>query len=300
VIKQAQLRTCDLCGATDADFLMAPARLDGPLVKCRRCGLVYVGHRIQDYTFAGFDADKSRALSERVRALGLVDEMVEQSEAPWRAKLCRARLHQLHRYITRGKLLEVGCAAGDFLQAAAQAGFEVEGVETDPYTSVEARTVHGLKVTTGALRDAAYPADHFDAAVMFHVLEHLDSPRRTVEELHRVLKLGGILAIETPNIDTVWFRLFGPRWRQFIPDHYYFFTPRTLGRLLEEVGFRVLEVRRAARPMSVRLFVDRLRRLNSILGQMLGGVAGALGLQDRTLHLKLGDVMLAFAQKIGS
>jgi SAM-dependent methyltransferase len=132
---------------------------------------------------------------------------------------------------------------------------------------------------------------------MLHVIEHLDSPRQTVNEIHRVLKPGGIAVIETPNIDTIWFRLLKTRWRQFIPDHYFFFTPRTLGRLLENTGFRLLEIERVGKPMSVRLFADRVRRFNPLLGKILSSLTRAVHLEDRTLHLNLGDIMLAFAEK---
>jgi 2-polyprenyl-3-methyl-5-hydroxy-6-metoxy-1,4-benzoquinol methylase len=271
--------------------------LDGPLVRCNHCGLIYVGERGHDFTFIGADEEKSRTLAERVRALGLVDESVEVAEAPWREKLFADRLRHLQRYVAGGRLLEVGCASGEFLRLAARAGFEVEGVEPEPHTSVQARETHGLNVFTGTLTEASYPSDSFDVVVLFHVLEHLDSPRQTVTEINRILRPGGVLAIETPNIDTIWFRLLRTRWRQFIPDHYYFFTPRTLSRLLEATGFRMLEVKSVGKPMSIRLFVDRVRRFNPTLGTTLSRLARKLHLENQTLHLNLGDVMLGLARK---
>ncbi|MCS6805701.1 MAG: class I SAM-dependent methyltransferase [Acidobacteriota bacterium] len=275
-------------------------RLDGPLVRCQQCGLMYVGQRRHDFTFATTDQGKSRALAARVEALGLVDASVEAAEGPWREKLFADRLRRLQRFIRHGRLLEIGCATGEFLQLAAQAGFQVAGVEPDPQTSALARDRHRLDVTTGTLPEAAYPANRFDVVVMLHVLEHLDSPRQTLHEVHRLLNSGGILLIETPNIQTIWFRLLKTRWRQLIPDHYFFFTPHTLSRLLELTGFRPLQITSVGKPMSVRLFTDRLRRMSPPLGKILTHLIHALRLQDRTLHLNLGDIMLAFAQKTPS
>lgn len=291
------VRPCDLCRETDASFLLECDRLDGPLVQCRRCGLIYVGERREDFTFAAADEEKSRALAARVRALGLVDEAIETAEAPWRERLFSDRLDRLRRHVERGSLLEVGCASGEFLRLAARAGFQVCGVEPDPQTSARARKLYGLHVITGTLAEAKLPPNAFDAAVLFHVLEHLDSPRQTIAELHRLLKPGGILAIETPNIDTIWFRWLGRRWRQFIPDHYYFFTPRTLSHLLQDVGFRPVEIRRVGKPMSLRLFLDRLRRLSPRWSRWLGSWARRLHLEERTVYVNLGDIMLAFAVK---
>lgn len=291
------IRSCDLCGSSQAAPVLTCERLDGPLVCCQQCGLMYVGERRQDFTFATTDLEKSRALATHVQSLNLVQATVEAAEGPWREKLFADRLRRLQRFVTHGRLLEIGCATGEFLQLAAQAGFQVTGVEPDPQTSALARDRYRLDVTTGTLLEAAYPANQFDVVVMLHVLEHLDSPRQTLQEVHRLLNPGGILLIETPNIETIWFQLLRTRWRQLIPDHYFFFTPRTLGRLLEITGFRPLEIKSVGKPMSVRLFTDRLRRLNPLLGKILNRLAHALHVQDRTLYLNLGDIMLAFAEK---
>src|SRR5262249_56230010 len=116
----------------------------------------------------------------------------------------------------------------------------------------------GLDVYSGALRDAGFPDGHFDAAAMYHVIEHVTSPREELRELRRVIKPGGWLVLETPNIATLWYRLLGARWRQFIPDHIFFFTPRTITRLCESGGFEVPELRRVGKARGLRLFLNRL------------------------------------------
>lgn len=289
---------CDLCGRTDARFLMTCERLDGPLVQCRRCGLVYVGERREDFAFSRFDPERSRRLAERVRALALVDEEVEAREAPIRERVMQERLQWVRRFVASGRLLEIGCADGAFLALAARAGFHAHGVEPDPTTSARARQHTGIHVFPGTLADAQYPAASFDVVVLFHVLEHLDSPRRALQEIHRVLRPGGVVVLETPNIASVWFRLFGRRWRQFIPDHYYFFSPATLTRLLEENGFRVLALTHPRRTVSLRLLADRLRRWHAPLGRFFMRGLARLGWEERTLTLRLSDVLLAAARRM--
>ena len=72
---------------------------------------------------------------------------------------------------------------------------------------------------------------------MLHVIEHLDSPHETVKRVAEVLRPGGAVLIETPTIDNLWFRLAPKRWRQLIPDHYFFFSRATLERLLRNAGW---------------------------------------------------------------
>jgi 2-polyprenyl-3-methyl-5-hydroxy-6-metoxy-1,4-benzoquinol methylase len=294
------MRACELCGASNPEFLLGSERLDGPLVRCRRCRLVYVGSRSRDYTFSGMDPERSRSLAERVEALGIVDHGVEDAEAPWRRLVHERRLERVARHAAGGRLLEVGCASGEFLEIAAAAGFEVEGLEPDPGTSAGARERAGLPVRTGTLDDAAYPPGSFDVVVLWHVLEHLDSPRRAIEEARRILRPGGVLGVETPAIDTLWFRVLRSRWRQLIPDHYFFFGRETLTRLIEGEGFQLLELEKVGRPMSLRFAADRVRRIHPGLGAVARRTVSALGAEERTVTVNLGDIMLALARAPGA
>ena len=113
-----------------------------------------------------------------------------------------------------------------------------------------------------------------------------------------VLAPDGWLVLEAPNLQNVWYRLLGARWRQFIPDHLYFFTPATLQRLCEQNGLRVSECRSVGKAMSVRLFISRISRYSPRLARRLQAVSQRLALDELTLRLKLGDVMRLYAQKI--
>jgi SAM-dependent methyltransferase len=192
-------------------------------------------------------------------------------------------------------LLEIGSSTGEML-AAANSTFAATGVEADEKNSRIANA-RGLDCFSGTLADARFPDRSFDVAAMYHVIEHFPSPRAELRELHRVIKPGGWLAVETPNIATLWFRMLGARWRQFIPDHIFFFTPQTITRLCEENGFEVRELRNAGKAMSVRLFVNRLGRYHRPTANLIGAVSSRLNLSDRTLRLNLGDVMRLYAKR---
>lgn len=301
-------KSCDLCGASDVSFVLATSRLDGPLVCCRRCGLFFVvlpennsPNRKQNngqnngQTSGSHIAAEMARLSERALELSLVEPLVEQGEQPWRELMARERLADLQRFATGGRLLEVGCSTGEML-AAAQSSFTAFGVEADEASSNVAVT-RGLNCTHGTLAEAKFPDGHFDVAALYHVIEHFPSPRAELRELHRVIAPGGWLVIETPNIANLWFRLLGARWRQFIPDHIFFYTPATLTRLCEESGFEIHELRNVGKAMSARLFISRIGRYHSPSARMLSAVSRRLNLDDRTLRLNFGDVMRLYARR---
>ena len=241
-------------------------------------------------------ASEMARLAERARALDLISPEVEESERPWREMTARERLDDLKRFFTKGRFLEIGCSTGEML-AAASSSLAAVGVEADERTSRAAR-VQGLEVFGGTLRDARFPDGHFDAAAMYHVIEHVPSPREELRELRRVIKPGGWLVLETPNIATLWYRLLGARWRQFIPDHIFFFTPRTITRLCEGGGFEVRELRSVGKAMSLRLFINRLGRYHRPSANLLEAVGDRLRLSDLTIRLSLGDVMRLYARRI--
>jgi SAM-dependent methyltransferase len=290
---------CDLCGASDAAHLLDSERLDGPLVRCRRCGLVYVGTRNADFTFAHADGARSNALADRVAELGLVRHDVEDAERANRIAADHERLERLRRRIPSGRLLDVGAATGTFLEVAGAAFDDAHGVEPDPITSAQARAA-GHAVATGTLDDLTRPYGGFDAITMLHVIEHLDSPRAALERVHDLLRPGGVVMIETPTTDCVWFR-FEParsRWRQLIPDH--FFSRATLTELLRRTGFEPVDHVKVGRRVSLRFAADRLRRSGLPLAGAVPPLVGALKLEDRTLRLNPGDIMSVIAVKAPS
>jgi ubiquinone/menaquinone biosynthesis C-methylase UbiE len=235
-------------------------------------------------------------LAERARSLALVDPKVESNERPWRELTARERLKDLRRFVTNGRFLEIGCSTGEML-AAASSSFTSMGVEADEKSARAARA-HGLDVFNGTLSDARFPDRHFDAAAMYHVIEHVPSPRAELRELYRIIKPGGWLILEAPNISTYWYLLLRSRWRQVIPDHIYFFTPQTITRLCEKSGFEIRELRSVGKAMSVRLFINRIGRYHRPSASLLEAVSDRLNLSERTVRLNLGDVMRLYARRL--
>jgi 2-polyprenyl-3-methyl-5-hydroxy-6-metoxy-1,4-benzoquinol methylase len=146
-------------------------------------------------------------------------------------------LHELESVAARGRLLDIGCATGDFLVAARQAGWQTQGVELSAY-AVEVARRHGLDVRVGTLTEAHLPPASFDAVTMLDVIEHLSDPLSELKEVHRVLRPGGIVCLETPNWQSIYRRLLRRRWAALQPRvHLVYFERRTATDLLERAGF---------------------------------------------------------------
>ena len=162
-----------------------------------------------------------------------------------------AGVHQL-RGEWRGRLLDVGCGAGDGLARLAALGWRGEGVEPDPAAAAAARA-RGLAVATGTLEAQRHPDGAFAAVTLVHVLEHVPAPGATLAACARLLAPGGRLVIETPNAGAWLHGVFGRDWRGLEPPrHLQVFTLASLTALVRAAG---LEVERAfASPKSAAFF----------------------------------------------
>lgn len=227
---------CNLCGSDQWRTLRTvPLQRFGPpgsfnLVQCQGCGLLYLNPRpspeeMKDYY--------PQAYREYRASIGKSVHRRYQEE----------KLRKVQAHSRGGRLLDVGCADGSFLQMAQQAGWEVRGVELAEDSAVYAREALGLDVFKGELSEAGFPAEHFDVVTFWHVLEHLHNPLRELLEAHRILKPDGLLIVEVPNIASWQARLFKTNWRALdTPRHLYHFSPDTLKAMLAEAGFACFKI----------------------------------------------------------
>jgi SAM-dependent methyltransferase len=134
-----------------------------------------------------------------------------------------------------GRLLDVGCGRGTLVKLARAAGFEAYGLERHypgappaPYVLYQ------------DLADCGFPAGHFQAVVLWHVLEHLPDPVATLQEIRRVLKPGGCLSVAVPNVGGAQALASGAHWFHLdLPRHFWHFSPPALEALLERSGFHI-------------------------------------------------------------
>lgn len=145
-------------------------------------------------------------------------------------------------YKQSGRLLDIGCASGVFLNHFRQkTDWEVTGLEINAGAAEYARKHYGLNVKTGTLEDRFFPADYFDAVTLWDVLEHLHDPVASLKEIHRILKPGGIVVFRVPNGKSWDAQFFGPYWVGLeAPRHLFIYDPHSVSKLLQKSGFQCL------------------------------------------------------------
>lgn len=141
-----------------------------------------------------------------------------------------------------GKLLDVGCGGGRFLNRMKKRGWAVEGTDFDEQATRKVSSRYGIQTHVGDLAQCALAADSFDVITMSQTIEHLYDPLATLHESLRILKPGGLLVMTTPNALSLGASEFGAFWRGWeAPRHLHLFSVDSLQRLTQRAGFNVTE-----------------------------------------------------------
>jgi SAM-dependent methyltransferase len=251
--------SCNLCGA---DNTVPVAEVDGfHIVRCRQCGLLYVNPRCQEgvlqkiYTETYYDHDGIR---NGLEFFGYDDYVADEENI----KITFARrLQTIERYVSNGRLLDIGCATGFFLALARAKGWDVVGTEVSQFSVRYAQEKLGLDVRLGTLRNLDFAAGAFDVVTMWDVLEHVTDPLAELQEIRRILRDGGLLSIITPDAGSLVARLLGKRWEEFrrVREHVYFFSRRTIAEMLHRAGFDVLKFESAGKAFYLGPAIERLK-----------------------------------------
>lgn len=274
---------CPMCGADDGALLVESGDLlhPGPerfrMLTCGRCGHLYqsprptlaeIGrHYPPDYApFQRAIEDEPSPLRRLERRYGLRTRCMAVQRAAGAA----------------GRLLDVGCATGLFLDGMRRLGWDVAGVEPDERAADYARGRFGLSIFPGRLEHAPYPAGSFDAITLWDVLEHVHDPRHTLADLARLLRPGGLLVLSLPNPDSLEARLLREHWLGWdLPRHLNLFRPRQLRAHLGQFGLRTERIRSPIHGYALLVMSLEQR----ILAR--GGDAARVGRALRSLPLRL-------------
>jgi 2-polyprenyl-3-methyl-5-hydroxy-6-metoxy-1,4-benzoquinol methylase len=232
---------CPICKSTAQKLLH---KLDeGQLIRCKSCNAVFfTPFPTAEELRAYYD---SIAYREGYQACEMTDQGFSEN-----------RYYQLSQILSRydagqkmlaglksGKsLLDAGCGVGDFLAVAQHHGWQVEGVEISARAAQAANHRVGERVKVGEVVHLEFPHT-YDLITSYHVIEHLLDPVLTLSRFHDLLKPGGVLFLETPNIDSLGARIRGKNWSHIIPpEHIVYFGLNSLAYSLRQAGFEEVYV----------------------------------------------------------
>jgi len=230
-ISSFELSICNLCSSKE--FRPYLNKNDWKLVKCRKCGLIFLNPRPTWKELRRmYGPNQYNYYVGKKKYINSKKEMLERYVET---------IGNIEKFKSMGKILEVGSATGYFLNAAKIRGWEVYGVEICKAGVEYAKREFAIEPYLGTLEEANFPSKFFDVIVMYHTLEHLTDPLSVLRETKRLLKDNGLVNISVPNICCCERIIQGKSWGAFeLPSHLYCFSPRTLQKLVEKAGFAIV------------------------------------------------------------
>lgn len=244
---------CPLCTSTDAHFLWEITRFKRPfsIYRCNQCGLIMM-HPLP--TLASPDELYGKAYYTGTGGQGQYTYLDERKNPRGHSAVNQARIRFLLRLyrklqaktgatVARPVFLDVGCSFGALVNAARLAGCEAHGIDISEF-AVREGTRLGLDIRKASAETLPDYGKPLDLVTMIEVIEHLADPAATLRALARKMRPGGLLVLQTADMDGRQAVKAGPEYHYFLPGHLVYFSLSTLTRLLDLCGFDVVSVSR--------------------------------------------------------
>tara|TARA_B100001939_G_scaffold239196_1_gene206707 strand:- start:224608 stop:225537 length:930 start_codon:yes stop_codon:yes gene_type:complete len=244
--KQAPMNSqerCDACSGDHFKFLFSKASAAGKefgIYECKSCGVVqtlprptdaeleecYGSHYFENRTDRGYDNYFSEA-------------MRKQLEKVWSLNLDDVGFFEFERSLDRQKMraLDVGCAAGYFVDYMRNRGWQAEGIELSEAAARAGMEQLGLTIH---IQDFLrfQPSEPYDLITLWASIEHLRSPSEALRKISAMLRPGGRLILSTCRWGIL-SRFQGPSWRFLnVPEHLFYFSLSTLEKLAARYGLK--------------------------------------------------------------
>jgi len=188
----------------------------------------------------------------------------------------RRKRRSIEQLKTSGRILDVGCGTGEFLNEMQKHGWQATGIEKDPRAAEFAEQRYGLTVSTADLIDTHFQEQSFDVITFWHVLEHLPEPLSTLQLAKKMLKADGLMLIAAPNISSFDARFYRSHWVALdAPRHLHHLVPATLARVCQAAGLEMFTARQMVLDafynclMSERIIASRNLKKRALLPLLL-------------------------------
>lgn len=233
---------CIFCDNTDFLFLYNARDINQPsaefqevfrILKCKNCGVVHTDTRINDFEKLYKEEFRDKTGKRFSCSFEKIVDVIEKK-----------RVNIVLKYKKKGRILDIGCGRGIFLNQLKKLGWEVYGTEICEDNVEFFKNKDGFHISKGDFVKAELPAKFFDVVTLWHVFEHIQNPVECLAKIKNILKDDGVVIMELPNIESLQARIFKENWFHLdVPRHLYHYFPRNLAVKLSEFGFDVIKIR---------------------------------------------------------
>lgn len=299
-------RGCPHCGADDReivakglDFEYRTCENEFTFVSCKKCKLVYLNPIPRPELIGDVYPSNYKPFhfhKKKDNFILKVRNILDRRKASFYRDLLPEK----------ARILDVGCGDGRYLKILGEVGpdnWQLEGVDFGE-TAVKRARERGLNVIQGEYETLDLGESKYDLIILNQVIEHFIEPAAMVEKLHRELKKGGYLNIETPSLDGWDAYIFKKSfWGGYhFPRHITLFNEETVKGFFESRGFKINRIRYMLSPVfwvfSWHHFWENKvgvgTNLFSDANPIMLGVATVLDIAQRVIRGKTSNIQVVF------
>ena len=228
---------CPLCGSEKIGQCYTITKYAHPFTidKCEKCSFMFMN---PPFTEAEIRNMYREDYYSGKADYSYVDEREIERFAMY---VWKKRMKFIARHAPAGNYLDVGAAFGGLMKAA-EHYFIPHGIELSPYAGEITSALFPGRVHIGTLEDHPFSREYFSAITMIELIEHLEDPHRALVQCHGLLKKGGLLVVQTANMDGIQAKQLKNRYEYFMPGHLSYFSMSNLSSTLRECGFTRINV----------------------------------------------------------
>lgn len=297
-MNKSEYTRCNLCNSNNYKIKYKVAGFN--IVRCNKCSLLYVNPRLSQQELIKI-YDKGYFTNKEISREGKVFGYWNYYED--RANLKKDFLRKINDILNfkseGSNLLDIGCGEGDFIAQAGKKGLKSVGIEINQSAIDSGMKKYNIQIYKSDIEnfDTKY---RYDIITIYDTIEHLRNPDSCIKRSHDLLKNNGIIVIVTPDSGSVIAKILGRGWEEFqrVREHIYFFSAKTLTRMLRKNNFKVIQIKTIGKHFSLHTLISRFIHHNPRIGKIIKPLLKLTILRRINIYFNPGYKMQVIAKKI--
>ena len=222
------------CHIKSKDFSVS--KEDFSIVKCSKCNFKFTNPRPSDKELGKYYISDHYISHNNSR-----NNLFEKAYQIVRKISIRMKYSLVSEFFNRGRVLDIGCGTGDFLQKCNEKKWKTKGIEPSEIARVQAIKNYNLDVDedTDLKKIIAYSR----IITLWHVLENVTELNMTVSDIKRLLSKDGKALIAVPNLESFDSSYYKKYCGYDLPIHLYHFSKDSIIKLFENHGFSLIKTK---------------------------------------------------------
>lgn len=280
---------CPLCGATPVRIKYS-IDTEHNIIYCSQCTVQFLSPQLSD------EALQQLYSENYYSSWGIKGQEENDSTRQMKIATFSLRMDLIKQFRSGGKVLDIGCATGYFLELSTKEGFEPYGVEISAYAAQIAKSKFGAaNIFVGTLEQCSFPNRYFDVIAMSDLIEHVRDPIQTLSKAASLLKDDGVILIMTPNTGSLSRVIMGKKWTHYKLEHFFYFNRLSMNFLANKCKLEAGYFERSKKALNLDYLHTQFKTYKHWLLTPLTNIAHSIlpqRVNAHNFHIAIGEMVV--------